>query len=194
MADNKLLVPVAQIAKLFNDLTERRVQQLAADGIIPRTERGLYPLVESVRGYVGFLQERAFGKSDTNIDSHTERTRLLSAQAEKTELEVAEIKGHLVSADIMHKQDAMLANTLKNNLLSMPDRIAALVAAESAPEKVHELITDEVLHSLQTIIEKLAGAEVDDATLDITRSIAHQYLDEQDQDQEQDTDEPPALT
>jgi hypothetical protein len=48
--------PVAVIARLL-DLTERRVQQLAREGIIPPAarsgnERGRYDLVGAVRGYV----------------------------------------------------------------------------------------------------------------------------------------------
>ena len=39
--------PVSTIAKLFN-LTERRVQQLASEGVIPKPERGKYDLVASV--------------------------------------------------------------------------------------------------------------------------------------------------
>jgi hypothetical protein len=47
--------PIAVIARLL-DLTERRVQQLARDGIIPASartgpERGRYDLVGTVRGY-----------------------------------------------------------------------------------------------------------------------------------------------
>ena len=72
--------PVSTIAKLFN-LTERRVQQLASDGVIPKADRGKYDLVACVRGYIGFLQDRAFGKEVIHADAHQERARLLRAQA-----------------------------------------------------------------------------------------------------------------
>ena len=175
--DNEHNVKAAQLAALF-DLTDRRITQLAESGDIPRGEEyGVYPLWGSIRGYVKFLQDRVGGKK-SSADANAERARLTAAQAEKTELEVAEIKGGLVRAAAIHKQDAMLANTLKNNLLSMPDRIAALCAAESDAVVVHDIITGEVVHSLQSVVEALSGIEVDDATLDITRSIAHEYLDQ----------------
>jgi hypothetical protein len=47
MADPKSH-PGTAIAKLLN-ITERRLQQLAKEGVIPKTERGRYPLVESAR-------------------------------------------------------------------------------------------------------------------------------------------------
>ena len=46
---------IVAISKLLK-LTERRVQQLAKDGIIPKAERGKYDLVGSVHGYVDFLK------------------------------------------------------------------------------------------------------------------------------------------
>ena len=46
---------IVAISKLLK-LTERRVQQLAKDGIIPKAERGKYDLVSSVHGYVDFLK------------------------------------------------------------------------------------------------------------------------------------------
>ncbi len=51
----RLLYKVAIIARFLN-LTERRVQQRARDGIIPKAEKGKYDLVQCVHGYVRFLQ------------------------------------------------------------------------------------------------------------------------------------------
>lgn len=48
----QLLYKVAVIARFLN-LTERRVQQLARDGIIPKPEKGKYDLVGCVQGYIG---------------------------------------------------------------------------------------------------------------------------------------------
>ena len=87
--------PVSTIAKLFN-LTERRVQQLAKDGVIPKANKGKYELVACVQGYIHYLQERAMGKDSAPQDTYTERARLLKAQADKTELEVGTLKGNLL--------------------------------------------------------------------------------------------------
>jgi phage terminase Nu1 subunit (DNA packaging protein) len=84
--------PVDAIAKLLN-LTPRRIRQLVAEGIIPRVERGKYDLIRSVRGYVKYLQERAEGRGVEPSGLHEERMRLLTAQAEHKELEVARCTG-----------------------------------------------------------------------------------------------------
>ena len=174
---NEEIVSADLLAALWN-LSYRRVVKLVELGHIPEAEApGKYKLWASTTAYIMFLQDRIGGRK-SSADSTAERARLTAAQAEKTELEVAEIKGGLVRAAAIHKQDAMLANTLKNNLLSMPDRIAALCAAEADPVAVHDIITGEVVHSLQAVVEALSGMQVDDATLDITRRTAHEYLDQ----------------
>lgn len=170
-----ITVPVAQLSALFN-LTDRRVQQMAEENIIPKSDRGLYPLWPSITGYIKFLQDRMGGRKSSD-DTNSERTRLLSAQAEKTELEVETIKRNLINADQVRTQDFTLAVILKNNLLSMPDRIAAIVAAETDAGAVHDLISDEVRHSLERVLEAMEHDEVDDAELDITRARASAELE-----------------
>lgn len=48
-------VPCKFLAQLFG-VSERRVQQLAKEGVIPKAERGEYPLLASVKSYVKSLQ------------------------------------------------------------------------------------------------------------------------------------------
>ena len=49
--------PVATIAKLLL-LTERRVQQLTREGVLPRADRGRYELAPVVQAYVRYLRDR----------------------------------------------------------------------------------------------------------------------------------------
>lgn len=77
--------PAEFYARLFN-LTDRRIQQLASDGVIPKTARGKYPLLGTVRGYVAFLQERALSPAAIDGDLHSNRNRLIRAQAEEREM------------------------------------------------------------------------------------------------------------
>jgi len=63
MADNTQ--PVAVMAKLL-DLSERRIQQLSREGIIPKSQRSRYELVGSVKGYIHYLRDLAL-KADHGI-------------------------------------------------------------------------------------------------------------------------------
>src|SRR5690554_4944951 len=52
------LYPAEVVSRLLN-LTERRLQQLAREGIIPKAAHGKYPLVQCVQGYIRYLQQLA---------------------------------------------------------------------------------------------------------------------------------------
>lgn len=68
-------VATAEAAALLM-LTPRRVQQLAAEGHVPRGERGRYPLKGLVHGYLRFLQEEARRTQRGSEESELRRLRL----------------------------------------------------------------------------------------------------------------------
>jgi hypothetical protein len=76
----------------------------------------------------------------------------------------------------VRRQDFQLGRILRNNLESIPDRIAAIVAAESSADIVHDLISREIRDSQDQVIEAMNLAEVDDAALDITRRNAKESI------------------
>ncbi|MCU7836514.1 MAG: terminase small subunit [gamma proteobacterium symbiont of Taylorina sp.] len=77
--------PVSFYAQLFK-LSERRIQQLAKDKIIPKEVRGMYPLIGTVRGYVLFLQGQELSPEGGSSDYQINRNRLIAAQADAQEM------------------------------------------------------------------------------------------------------------
>ena len=61
-------------------LSDRRINQLAREGILPRTSRGQYPLADAVQAYIRYLGESA--ASGKVSDYNRERIRLTRAKAE----------------------------------------------------------------------------------------------------------------
>jgi len=126
---------LAVIARLL-DLTERRVQQLAHDGVIPpaaRTgaERGRYDLVGAVRGYVRYLRDQATSSQSGIADLGTERARLVKAKADLAEMDAGSRRGDLLpAAEVEEAWIAVLAR-LRARLLVLPDRLAPLVHEET---------------------------------------------------------------
>lgn len=116
--------PASFYAKLFN-LTDRRVQQLAKDGIIPKSSRGKYPLVGAIKGYVTFLQERALSSGEAPAgDLQTEKIRLTKANADKTELEVEVLKGTLIPAERVEQVVGDMISSFRAKILSIPTKSA----------------------------------------------------------------------
>ena len=73
------------------DISVRRLQQLASEGIVPRTDRGDYPLVECVRNYVRYLRATHGEMADGDIASHN--ARLIKFKANIAELEAGRLAG-----------------------------------------------------------------------------------------------------
>jgi len=101
MSNAHPLYSASTIAHLFN-LTERRVQQLAKEKIIPKPQRGKYELIGAVRGYIQYLKDRASGQQSVASEYQSERLRLITAQADEMELSVGERRAQLVSIDDIH--------------------------------------------------------------------------------------------
>ena len=141
--------PVGTIAKLFN-LTERRVQQLAKDTIIPKPEKGKYDLVGCVRGYIKYLQERAVGKEVIPVDAHLERTRLLKAQADKAELEVKTLLGTLVAAEEVEIIWSGLIARFRSRMLAIPTRAA------------HALLSLKEFHDMEQHLKEMIHSALDE--------------------------------
>jgi phage terminase Nu1 subunit (DNA packaging protein) len=144
--------PVGTIAKLFM-VSERRVQQLVKLGIVPKNEHGRYELVPAVQGYVRYLQERAQGRPGAPEDYHQEKSRLVKLQADKAQLEVEELADQLVRADDVRKEWEEMLGDMKGRLLGLPSKAAPIVAPQSHPGDVLDVLEDLVNEALQELYE-----------------------------------------
>ncbi len=146
----QILHKVAVIARFLN-LTERRVQQLARDGIIPKAEKGKYDLVRCVQQYVRYLQERAYGSGDTAQDSYHERARLIKAQADKTELEVAEMRGQLMPIEIIENDWMQHVSSCRMRLLAIPSKSAFQIASLKEPAQIERFLKAAIYEALSEL-------------------------------------------
>lgn len=154
MADSQTY-SIETISKLLM-LSERRCQQLVKDGVIPKKERNQYDLVQSVQGYVNFLRERAFG-GVANTDMHSEKTRLVVAQANIAEMNDAEMRGELVRVDEIRRAVFTAARSVRNSMQTIADRLAVPIAGESDHHEVHTIIEDEINQVLGDMGKEWAG-------------------------------------
>ncbi len=161
----QILHKVAVIARFLN-LTERRVQQLARDGIIPKPEKGKYDLVRCVQQYVHYLQDRAFGSGVSAQDTHHERARLIKAQADKTELEVATMRNQLVAIESVETDWLQHISACRMRLLALPTKTAFQIAVMQEPTEIERFLK----HSIYEALTELA--KDDDATDTVSEAAA----------------------
>ncbi len=84
------------------------------------------------------------------------RDRVETARAELFELELAEKRGELVKADDVRKAAFEKARIARSALMTLPDRVSQLVAAESDASRCHAILDAEV----RRICEEISAGEV----------------------------------
>lgn len=77
--------------------------------------------------------------------------------ARLAKIEYEERSGKLVSKDEVAVAAFTKARTVRDGMLNIPDRVAAIVAAEPDADKVHLILTDEIRKALN----ELSGANSD---------------------------------
>lgn len=147
--------PLGTISKLL-DLSERRVQQLSREGIIPKAERGRYELVPAVQGYIRYLRDRSLEVGVVSID--VARQRKTAAEAELAEIELAKARADVVGIEDVAKQWDTILTGVRTRLLAMPTKVAPMVAPETDQSLVKEVIEDAV----HTALGELAAGLSDD--------------------------------
>jgi phage terminase Nu1 subunit (DNA packaging protein) len=151
---------VSAIAHYLN-VSERRVQQLAQEGVIPAAEKGYYALEDSVRGYVMSLQARKEKKSLTP-EIEKERLRLMRAQAQRAEDENNVRHGQLIdvglAGDIFNDVAVLYAGCIE----ALPGRLADELTGLQDPAVVKSKLYDACCEIRQATVRCL---------LDFTESI-----------------------
>lgn len=84
--------------------------------------------------------------------TYAEKRALLTGyKAELAKLELERAKGRLVDADIVERAAFDCARRVRDAILSIPIRIAAILAAESSEQKVRECLTAELTQILEEL-------------------------------------------
>jgi phage terminase Nu1 subunit (DNA packaging protein) len=126
-------VDVSKVAAFLN-LDERRVQQLVKEGM-PRESRGQYDPIKCAHFYIRFLQRALEKKSVPTLDGgfvgeREERIRLLRADADLREIELAKQRSQLVAIPDIESMLTDLVLTTKARILAIPPRLAPELVGE----------------------------------------------------------------
>lgn len=148
--------PIGVIAKLL-DLSERRVQQLSREGVIPKAERGQYDLIGSVRGYVLYLRDQATRAQAGAPDYAAERARFIRARADLAEMDAEQKRRALIAADQIEAAWIAVLALLRTRLLALPDRLAPQAFDQSTVGDTRNLIRA----AIREVLDDLAQPDID---------------------------------
>lgn len=127
-------VNVTRVASALN-LSEQRVQQLVKEGM-PRESRGQYDAVKCMLWYIRYLQhaleKRAVPTQDGGfVGEREERIRLLRADADLREMELAKERGQLIALSDVEREMTDLVLITKARIMAMPPRLAPELVAHA---------------------------------------------------------------
>jgi phage terminase Nu1 subunit (DNA packaging protein) len=148
-------VGVDKVAKALN-VTARRVQQLVKEGMPPPESRGKYDLAQCMLWYIRYLQkviEKREAPEDMAGNSlRRQRERLVAAQAEREELELAEKKGEVVPIAVFEEATAKQITSARQHWLTMPSNIAHLLEGET-----RDVIKQRLVAEVRKILSSMSG-------------------------------------
>lgn len=142
-----MLVNIDTLTKLTGS-TRRTIQSKCVDlqPTIGRHNEHLYESKDALPLILNITK-----KNNKTLES--ERTRLASAQAEKTELEVEVIKGSLIpSANVEEVVNGMVSS-FRSRMLSLPTKVSHVVVAMADPLAAEETIREHVNEALTELSE-----------------------------------------
>lgn len=94
----------------------------------------------------GKSQDQTFAEAR----AHSERIR-----AEKMELELEILKGTYIERAVVASENFRIGRLCRDQLLNIPARISAIIAVETDPFKIQNIMTDEITRILEDLTQEL---------------------------------------
>lgn len=155
------LVTDAELAALAN-VSPRRIRQLAESGVLERVDRNQYALGASIQA----LLEEAAGSGSALV---RERTRKLSAEATRAELQLAKERGEVALIDEFARVQSAKYAIIRQNIMQVPQRAVLQLLGCTHETEFKAKLKDELTLALKTAAETepdLTDETDDDADTD----------------------------
>lgn len=148
------MVSAKVLSKLFS-LTERRIRDLAQEGVLVRsTTKGRYNLERSVQNYILHLKTNKNIeniKTNNELDYEEEKAIHEKVKREKSEIELKIMKGEVhLAEDVESVMSIMLAN-FRSKILAMPSKLAPTLVSQNDIKYIRDRIKVECVEVLEEL-------------------------------------------
>ena len=150
---DSMTVSAAVLGGIFG-VTDRRIRQMAEEGIIVRAAKGRYNLVGSLKNYILSLKLAADGANsddpDGELDIEEEK-----ALHERVKRHISELKLQIMQGDLHKAEDVQRVMTdmlaaFKTRILNIPSKVAPILENRDA-NTIKERLTSEVMEALNEL-------------------------------------------
>ena len=148
-----LTVSASVLGELLG-VSDRRVRQLASEGIFKRAAKGRYLLPESIKTYISMLKMESdinsSGESN-EIDLEKEKAIHERIKRQQSEIKLALMKGEVHKSDDVEDVMMDMLASFRSKMISLPSKLAPMLTNKSAATEVREILTREVLEALMEL-------------------------------------------
>ena len=150
---DSLTVSAAVLGNIFG-VTDRRIRQMAEEGIIVRAAKGRYNLVDSLKNYILSLKLAVDSNDSDNPggELNFEEEKALHERVKRhiSEMKLQTMKGELHKADdVRHVMTDMLSS-FKTRMMNIPAKVAPVLEDRDAGY-IKERLTSEVTEALNEL-------------------------------------------
>lgn len=146
------VVNTKTIAKMFG-LHERRIRQLAEEGVIDRVGHGRFDLIETVNKYISFLRLSNDQLEENDVTDSLEFEKYLheKAKREKAEIELAHIKGRMHSSTEVEKVMNNMLASFRARILAIPSKTAPSLIARDEISQIEQIVEVQIHEALSEL-------------------------------------------
>jgi hypothetical protein len=128
-----------QVRPAGSDVTYERIRQYREEGhdVGPKGRPDVAKVNRLAAIKQALRKERDEGQSEW-------RVRIDRAEALRKEMELKKELGHLVHVDDMYARAFRIGRQIRDGMLNIPDRLAAIIAAEPDGDTIRALLTAEI--------------------------------------------------
>lgn len=160
MAEKQELVNSASLAELFG-VTERHIQQLAKDNIIPIVKKRPYQFdpTASVQAYIKYLKDKANGREEpvdvkkAASDKLRAEADLKQSKAKIEELRLAELEGRMHRSEDVEAMTTDLVFVVRGMIMALPGRLAMDIVQANTAAEASNMIRAECYKILEALSE-----------------------------------------
>jgi phage terminase Nu1 subunit (DNA packaging protein) len=155
--DLEQIVVTASVLCDLIGISDRRVRQLAQEGVLIRVAKGRYSLAKSIKGYITNLkvtQTMNQDKKDASpVDLDIEKAKHERIKRQLSENKLSLQRGKLHRAEDVERVMTDMLMNFKGKILNIPTRLAVKLTNQRDENHIEEIIREACIESLQEFSE-----------------------------------------
>lgn len=154
--DISQIVVAAKVLSKIIGVSERRIRQLAEEGILTKAASGRYNLQESLHGYILSLRvandaSRVQTELEDELDLDTEKALHERVRRHISELKYALMKGKVHKAEDVEEVMINMLTNFKTKLSNLPSKLTPLLVDRADKGYILDLLTKEFYEVLEEL-------------------------------------------